>query len=1236
MRRWLLRLAFGVLVLAVALVLSLRTRPVRAWLLAQAIAAVEGGLDARVSIGALHGPVLRTFVLEDVRIRTGGETIVHAPRVEVAYDLLPLLGGSVRIDRLVLDRPRIRLVRTDGAWILPASRSSGEGGSADLTLNGIRVRGGRVAVALLDAERSRRLAVTALDLDAAARLGGDGQAVDVAALRFVPRGIALRPVQASAAITAATDGRIRVARLDVTTGRSRLGVSGRVEPGVRVDARATLSPLAAADVRALLPDLDLRADARTRVRARGAWQAIDAVARVALAPGGGVDCTARINAAATPLRYRLQAALAALDPGAALAGLPRASVTGRLDVEGVGTGPAGLRRYTAGLHDSAIEGRAVDRLMLTGRSDGTAHRVRGNLIAPLGQVTIDARATLGEPLAYAARADYTIARLEEFVPSTWGWLAGTARVRGRGTAPGARRATGRLHLRSAAVQGLPIDRARLRAGLEREHLAVERLAVVSRDVGIDVKARGGIGLGDREVVADATVTADLGAVGRYLGQPLAGALTASATAQGRPETLAVRATGDVRRPAYGSFSAEQLRVKAEARDAAGPAATGTVELTAAAARAGTQTAYATRGTSGWRRQAGADRVDVVLAAEAEDGTRQRVAATIERAPDRILTTVRDLHLTPPEGPPWRLAGPAVVRIDDAATLDDLTLTSGRQRVGLRGRLALREGTSDATITLGDVELAPACAATSGAKCGGRVSARIGVTGTPAAPVVALGLDGRALAVGEIAYGDLDAEGRYVSRRLKVGAALRHPDAGTMRLQGEVPVDLAWAGARADLSAAPLSLALRAERLDLAFVQALAPRVVKSIAGRVAVDLGVTGTRAIPRIRGDAALTGGRLELVATGIAYENVHARLAADGTRLVLHDLHAEAGEGSADVAGSIELATPPRTLDVALRLREFFAVRQRSYEAAVSGDVRIGGSVEAPDVSGRVVVDRAMVRPAMLPASEPTVPDDPTIVVVGRPVAAAEAAPAPGPPIGESVRVAVRIEIERNAWIRRSDADIEIGGTLEVTKSPDHPLRIVGEIQLLRGWYEFQGRRLTLEPGSRIVFTGATPPEPTLDVTAIHTTRDYRIQVRLSGSIEKPTLDLSSTPPLEQADILAVLLFGKPVQALGSGESMALQQKAVALAAGYAVPELRTSVLNTFGLETFDVELPEGETPGKVSAGRYLAEDVFVSIGQEFGRRAAQIVGVEYYVGRNVSVRASTSTRGDSALDLLWRYRY
>jgi len=420
------------------------------------------------------------------------------------------------------------------------------------------------------------------------------------------------------------------------------------------------------------------------------------------------------------------------------------------------------------------------------------------------------------------------------------------------------------------------------------------------------------------------------------------------------------------------------------------------------------------------------------------------------------------------------------------------------------------------------------------------------------------------------------------------------------------------------------------------LHALAPATLRSSGGRLGLELTVSGSRAAPRAEGQLAVDGGRLELFAAGVPYENVRARLVAHDTRVELRELHAEAGEGSADVTGTatIGLAEPSR-LDLAAHLTEFFAVRREAYEAAVSGDVAVRGALGAPEVTGRLEVVRALVRPAALPASGPTTPRDPTIRVVGLPETEASEAAASGFEVARAVAVDVTVDIGRNAWIRRSDANIEISGQLRVTKAHEEALRVVGEIRLLRGWFIFQSRRFTIDQGA-ITFTGASPPKPTFDVTAVYRAHEYRIEVRITGSGEKPNLVLSSTPPLEEADILSVLLFGKPTQELGRGQSVALQEQALQLAAGYVVSGLRTSVMDALGLDTLEVEMPEGTQAGRVSGGRYVAEDVFVSLGQELGRRAGQVVGVEYSIGRNVSVRASTSTRGDSAIDLFWHHRY
>ena len=159
--------------------------------------------------------------------------------------------------------------------------------------------------------------------------------------------------------------------------------------------------------------------------------------------------------------------------------------------------------------------------------------------------------------------------------------------------------------------------------------------------------------------------------------------------------------------------------------------------------------------------------------------------------------------------------------------------------------------------------------------------------------------------------------------------------------------------------------------------------------------------------------------------------------------------------------------------------------------------------------------------------------------------------------------------------------------------------------------------------------PPIIELDVTAGYRTPAYRITVHITGSADKPNLVFTSDPPLEQADILSVLLFGKPARELGRGQSLALQQQALQIATGYVVPELRTSVMNVLGLDTLEVAFPDRtEAPGQVRVGRYVAQDVLISLGQEFGSRVAQVVGIEYAVGANVSEHPADDTQKAAAM--------
>src|SRR5204862_4520881 len=209
--------------------------------------------------------------------------------------------------------------------------------------------------------------------------------------------------------------------------------------------------------------------------------------------------------------------------------------------------------------------------------------------------------------------------------------------------------------------------------------------------------------------------------------------------------------------------------------------------------------------------------------------------------------------------------------------------------------------------------------------------------------------------------------------------------------GSVPLDLAWMGPRRDLGAAPLELELRADRLDLTALRALAPHVIRRSAGFVTVDLRVTGTRAAPRPVGRFALEGGTLELVGAGLPYEDLRARITANGTVLDVQELHARAGDGTVDGSGQLDVAPGgPLPLALTLRFDRFLALRREAVEAAVSGTLAARGALTAPEVNGALDVEHAVLRPAGLPSTPHTPPPNPPIA----PVCLDEEPPAPARP--------------------------------------------------------------------------------------------------------------------------------------------------------------------------------------------------------------------------------------------------
>jgi len=1214
-------------VAAVLLLFALRSPAVEARVRARLVTLLAEATGARVYIG--HFGLALPFGIRagDVRLAFPAGARVAADELSGSVAIPGLFAGRVEVGAVHLRGVRARLVPTASNWgfdDLGKQEPTPESPLPTLRVGRIVVEDGHVVVP------PWRVGLGNVALDAALALDPDTVRVSIAALSGVPRGIAVSPLAARGVVTVAANGEtLTLDDVDLATRRSHLAGGGRAVFDRHLRAHLETSRLSARELHAVVPATGLRTDVSGTIDARGPWRRVAVRSALRTPAAGSARVFGVADLGGSTLPYRAQARVRRLNLAAIDGILPASVLTGRVRGRGAMTTlDAAPLTFQLRLQPSAIATTRLGGARLAGHLRSEQVEARGVVAAPGGRIALDGRLGWSGEQPYQARVRARIDDLAALAAGVRGRGRLSATLQGHGFETARRTVSVRAQLGPGEVEGVRYDAGAANLTLRGDTLDLESGSVTRKGARADASGR--IDLRSQTLDASGTLT---GPVADVVPTNVAGVVAVRATARGPLRALAVDASGTAERVRSGSTTIDRASVTAALTGLGGDAPGGRATLDLTGLHPGAGAPWTGSAVTDWRRTAGVDTVAVTLRGQADDGAQVASRGTVRRPPvGTVGVELTELRLAPPHQPVWVLTAPAVLEVDGSTvTVDRLDLSADSGHLSARGRVGL-SGPADASLDWKNVDLAWLCTLR-GLECAGSADGTARLSGTADAPRLSLSLRADGVSVAKSPPSVVALTGEYAGQSLALRASVTQADAGRLDVNGAIPIDLAWERPRRDLSTAPIELAVRTDGIDLALVKMLAPDTVREIGGRLEADLRVTGRWDDLHADGSLDLAGGRLALYATGVTYEGIELSAVARGQSIEIRSVRARAGQGTLDGGGTMALVatrTTPFTLQ--LQFHDFLAVARPAYEAATDGTLAVEGTLAYPVVRGELTLTRLLVRPTVVTeTSGPSLEPDPTIEVVGLPATAEpERPPEPStPPLAETLSLDVGVKIVRDAWIRRNDADVELRGHVHLGKPAWQPLFVTGEIRLQRGYYAFQGRRFEVEEG-RIVFGGDVPPDPQLDITAINKTGEYEVTVHVTGRASEPALTLTSSPPLEQADILALLVFGRPARDLGKQESVDLQKQAISLASGYVMPELRQSVMNTLGLDTFEAGA-EG-----VRAGRYVTRDVFVTLAQDFTGRAGQTMGVEYSITRRLSLKLSTSTQGTSAVDMLWRRRY
>ncbi len=586
----------------------------------------------------------------------------------------------------------------------------------------------------------------------------------------------------------------------------------------------------------------------------------------------------------------------------------------------------------------------------------------------------------------------------------------------------------------------------------------------------------------------------------------------------------------------------------------------------------------------------------------------RLGGTSAAPTGTVRAQATGLRLNTPQGRALPAADlTARADLDGAAARIDLRATAGASHVTVAGRAGL---STTAPLDLhadGGVDLAQA-GPLLGAdqRASGRLTLAAAVTGTASRPAGTVRLDaaGVRLLTGPAAGlppANLTALARLqgttarIDTRLVAGAS-HLVVAGTAGLSRTGPLDLRTSGT-----------------VDLAVANPILLASGEAVRGMLALDARIGGTLAAPRLAGGATLTGGDLRDYAQGVHLSDMTARLAAEGGTLRLVSFAARAGEGTMAAQGTVGLLDPAMPVDLTLRATNATPISGDLLTATLSADLALRGQLEgAVMLGGQVNLQRALVQvPNQLPASVVTI----AVRVAGAPP------PKPAPPRTMLAEIGLNLTVAapRQIYVRGRGLNVELGGTLHIAGTTK-AMRTSGGFKMIRGSFNLVGNTLTFSSGD-IDFNGASITDPALHLVATSIGSNMTANLIISGTARDPKIDLTSTPPLPQDQILAQLLFHTNSGALGPFQLASIAAGLAQISGqGSSLTSPLQGLQNALGLDQLGVGTG-ANGQATLQAGRYLTRRIYVGAQQATGGSGAQAT-VQVDLTRGLKLNATVGS--------------
>lgn len=415
------------------------------------------------------------------------------------------------------------------------------------------------------------------------------------------------------------------------------------------------------------------------------------------------------------------------------------------------------------------------------------------------------------------------------------------------------------------------------------------------------------------------------------------------------------------------------------------------------------------------------------------------------------------------------------------------------------------------------------------------------------------------------------------------------------------------------------------QVDLRLLSSLNPNLAAS--GQMVVQMNVGGTLSEPLPQGTIQIENGAVNYAGLPSGLSEMNGALGFTLDQVRIEHLSGRTGGGTLDLQGEATRYHQQLNFNLTAIGKDVRLRYPPGVSSTANAELHWSGSPSSSTVTGNVMVNKLAVTPGF---------DFGTYLQQRR--QSVVVAPANSPLYNIKLDVAVQTapELQMKTAIARlsGDADLRLRG------SAARP-SVLGRADILEGQATFNGMKFRLERGD-ITFTNPVAIEPQLNMEATTHVRNYDLDVMVTGTPGRLSVNYRSEPPLPKSDIIALLALGRT-----SEESTQLQEQsglaefneqASAVIINQAINQTVSSRLQKlFGASRVKID-PQGlvtETNPtargpQVTIEQQFANNISLTYSTNVSQSSQQIIQGEYYFTGSISAVATRDQNGVVSFDI------